>query len=436
MIILSFLERIFGKKEEAEEQVLSKQVFSIEDAENFLSMNFDEKSQTFKEDASKIYEEMQPVVVNMKKSLDDLVKANFNGQVDSELFQNVIAHRKSFVQKMEIMIEKIKKPMQSDLNSILEFNKSISSAISETDTKTVKDYHFLKILFEREAKKTFENFKILNKASNNFESLINNNKENLFSIRNAQSELQSIKEETGNLNQIEEHLKTLNTKLSDLKSEYDSLKEDLEKFNNDKDWLHFNKLLEKKKITEEKISSLKSQILQDLYVINKPLRKFKNLVDKGVEKIEDEKILKKCIDSTLDALIEEKNPEKIRLILEMVQKNISEGRIELKDKEKTMFEIKRILNNNLFENFLKEYILLMGDLKKLEENITTNKTLDIKNKIESQIEDIERDIEMARLEIEKGKKQEEKIKNSIKERKITLEKTLAILAKKEISINV
>jgi predicted DNA-binding protein len=430
------LERIFGKKEEAEEQVLSKQVFSIEDAENFLSMNFDEKSQTFKEDASKIYEEMQPVVVNMKKSLDDLVKANFNGQVDSELFQNVIAHRKSFVQKMEIMIEKIKKPMQSDLNSILEFNKSISSAISETDTKTVKDYHFLKILFEREAKKTFENFKILNKASNNFESLINNNKENLFSIRNAQSELQSIKEETGNLNQIEEHLKTLNTKLSDLKSEYDSLKEDLEKFNNDKDWLHFNKLLEKKKITEEKISSLKSQILQDLYVINKPLRKFKNLVDKGVEKIEDEKILKKCIDSTLDALIEEKNPEKIRLILEMVQKNISEGRIELKDKEKTMFEIKRILNNNLFENFLKEYILLMGDLKKLEENITTNKTLDIKNKIESQIEDIERDIEMARLEIEKGKKQEEKIKNSIKERKITLEKTLAILAKKEISINV
>ena len=33
------------------------------------------------------------------------------------------------------------------------------------------------------------------------------------------------------------------------------------------------------------------------------------MVDKGVVKIEDEKILKKYVDSTLDALIEEKNPE-------------------------------------------------------------------------------------------------------------------------------
>ena len=168
--------------------------------------------------------------------------------------------------------------MQLELDSILEFNKSISSAISKTNMKTVKDYHFLKMLFEKEAQKTLENFKILSKMSNNFENLINSNRENLFSIRNAQNELQSIKEETRNLNQTEEHLKTLNTKISDFKSKDDSLKEDLEKLKNSKDWFHFNELLEKKKIIEEKVSSLKSQILQDTSQINKPLRKFKNLV--------------------------------------------------------------------------------------------------------------------------------------------------------------
>jgi hypothetical protein len=430
------LERIFGKKEEKREQVFSKQVFSIEDAENFLSTNFDERFKTFKEDANKIYEEMQPVVVNMQKSLNDLVRAEFREKVDSELLQNVIAHRKSFAQKMEILIEKIKKPMQFDIDSILEFNNSISSAISETDMKTVKDYHFLKILFERDAQKTFENFKILGEKSNNFESLINSNKENLFSIINAQSELKSIKEETRNLDQIEGHLKTLNIKLSDLNSKHDNLKEDLRKFKNDKDWLHFNELLDEKRIMEEKISDLKSQLLQDTFQINKPLRKFKNLVDKEVVKIDDEKILKKYVDSTLDVLIEEKNPETIRSILEMVQKNISEGKIKLKDKEKIMVEIKRILDNNLFENFLKKYLLLMQDLEKLGEDITAHKASSIKNKMESQIEDVERYIEMTRLEIEKVKKQTEKIKNSIKERKITLEKTLALLDKKEISINI
>jgi len=430
------LERIFGKKEETREQVFNKQVFSIEDAENFLSTNFDERFQTFKEDASKIYEEMQPVMVNMQKSLENLVRVDFKEQVDSELLQNVIAHKKSFVQKMEIMIEKIKKPMQSDLDSILEFNKYISSAISETNMKTVKDYHFLKILFEKEAQKTFENFKILSNKSDNFETLINSNKENLFSIRNAQKDLQSIKEETRNLNQIEGLLKTFNIKLSDLKSKHDSLKEDLKKFKDGKDWIHFNNLLEKKKIMEEKVSNLKSQIPQNTSQINKPLRKFKNLVDNGIVKIQNEKILKKYVESTLDALIEEKNPKTIRLILEMVQKNISEGKIELKDKERVMTEIRRILDNNLFENFLKKYLLLMEDLEKLEEDITAHRASNIKNKMESQIEDVKRDIEMIRLEIEKVKKQIEKTKNSIKERKITLEKTLTLLTNKKISINV
>jgi ElaB/YqjD/DUF883 family membrane-anchored ribosome-binding protein len=181
---------------------------------------------------------------------------------------------------------------------------------------------------------------------------------------------------------------------------------------------------------------LKLQILQDLSWINKPLKKFKNLVDNGIVKIEDEKILKKYGDSTLDTLIEEKNPEMIRLILEMVQKNISEGKIELKDKEKTMVEIKRILDKNLFEKFMKEYILLMENLKKLEEDITANKASNLKNKMESQIKDVEKDIEMTRLEMEKVKKQIEKTKNSIKERKIALEKTLTVLAKREISIDV
>jgi hypothetical protein len=425
------LERVFGKKEEA-----TKQVFSIENAENFLSTNFNERFQIFKEDASKIYEEMQPVVINMQKSLKDLVMVDFKEKVDSVLFQNVIAHRKSFVQKMEIMIEKIKKPMQSDLDSILEFSNSISSAISETDINTVKDYQFLNILFEKEAQKTFENFKILSKISNNFENIINSNKENMFSIRNAQSELQSIKEETKNLNQIEGRLKSLNIKFFNLKFKDDNLKEDLEKFKNGKDWLHFNELLEKKKIMEEKLYSLKSQILQDISWINKPLKKFENLVDREIVKIEDEKILKKYVGSTLDMLIEEKNPETIRSILEMVQKNISEGKIMLKDKEKIMVEIKRILDNNLFENFLKEYLLLTEELEKLGEDINAHEASSIKNKMENQIEDVERDIETTKLEMEKVKKQTEKMKNSIKERKITMGKTLTLLAKREISINV
>lgn len=424
---MSFLEKIFGKKEE-------EQVFRIEDAEGLLSRNFDEKFQTFKEDSSKIYQEMQSVAANMQKSLKDFLKAEFNGPVDYQLLQNVIAHRKSFIQKMEIMIEQIKEPMQPSLDSILEFSKSSSLAILEANEKTVKDYYFLKELFERESESSIENFKILGKISNNFENLISNRKENLLSVRNAQDELQSIKEEAATLNQAEEYIKTLNSKLSDLALEQNNFRDGLDKFKKGEDWLHYNELLEKRGKLEEEVFGIKSEMLQEISQIEKPLKKFKNLVDKGIVKIENEKNLKKYAESTFDSLIEEKNSENINSILKIVQNSIYEGRIELKDREKTLAELKWVVENNVFGNSLEKYILLKEDSEKLKKDIDEQKAFSIKNELENKIEDIERQIEMARLEMDNAKKQTEKMKNSINERKITLEKTLNFLTERKVSL--
>lgn len=423
------MERIFRKKEEAKEQV-----FSIEDAESFLSKIFDEKFQSLKEDVDKIYQEMQSVAANMRESLKILADATFSGPVDSELLQNVIAHRKSFIHKMKIMIEQIKRPMQSNFDSILEFNRSISSSISETDSRTVKDYIFLKELFEKEAKSSIEDFKRLSKLLRDFENLINNNKEVILSIRNFQNGLQSIKEERNILNQAEEHLKNLDARLSNVSSNYENVKEDLEKFKSGEEWTHFNELLNKKKSIEEDISSLKSQILRDISRIERPLKKFKNLVDNKIVKIDNAKVLGKYVNSTLDALIEEKNPEAIKSILEMVQDKISDGKIELKDKEKSLDEIRWVIENNIFENFLDDYISLVSDLEKLDKNISEQKAPSMKTDMENRIKDLERQVETTKMEIDEFKKQIEKLKNSISEKKNALEKSLSLLINRKISI--
>ena len=430
---MSFLEKLFGKKEERVEEVPIKQSFNIEDAENFLSENFDENFQTFKRDANKIYKEMQPIVVNIQKNLKDLGKAEYKEKVDSQLLQNVIGHRKSFIQKMEVMLDKVKKPMETDLDSILDFNKSVVSAISDVNMKTVKDYHFLKVLFGREVQRTLENFKTLNKASDTLEKLVKENKENLFSIKNAQNELKSIKDEKKDLNQIEENLKNLDTKFSDFKSKHDTLTNDLKDINKSKDWDDLNQLSTRKEVTKKKISDLKSHMLQDTSRINKPLRKFKNLVDREVIKIKEENILEKSVDSILNTLIEE-YPKSMRSILVMVQKNISNGKIKVKDEEKTIIEIKHILENNLFENFVKKYMLLKKELEELETKITIHKSLSVKKKLENQLEGVKEQIETVNIEIEKLKKKREKTKESIKDRKIVLERTLSALTNQKITI--
>lgn len=429
MIILSFLDSIFGRKEEEKEQILS-----LEDTEDFLSKDFEEKFQSLRKDASKLHQEFQSVASNMQENLKHLEESNFVGPVDYELLQNVVAHRRSFVKKMRIMLDHIDRPMELDFDSILDFSKSASSAVSEADEKTVMDYHFLKDLFEREADGTIKNFKILNKIADNFESLINGKKENLISVRNAQNDLQSIRNEIDNLNQKKDYNKDLDSKISELNRELERLRASLEEIRNSEAWHHFNELLEEKGSLEMELSDLKSQILQSVSPIERPLKKFENLVDRGIVKLQNEKVLKKYVDSPFDALLEEKSSDSINSILGMVLDNLSSGRIELKDREKVLAEIKWIIKNNVFGDFLERYLSLSDELRALEKSVSELEILTIKNDMEAMIGDAKRQIEITMQEMNNVANQMENMKKSIDERKIDLEKTMCLYTGRKVNL--
>ena len=89
---------------------------------------------------------------------------------------------------------------------------------------------------------------------------------------------------------------------------------------------------------------------------------------------------------------------------------------------------------NLFEDFVKEYVLLMKNLKKLETSVTNHKSSTLKKKLENQIEDVEKQIEETNLKIEKLRKNAEKTKNSIRYRKTVLENTVSLLTGKEVTV--
>jgi len=409
--------------------------FSIEDAESFLSKNFNERFKPFKEETDRIYQEMQSAGTNMQKSLDELAQSKFEGPVDSQLLQNAVGHKRSFIHKMEAMLEQLKKPLQPDFDSILKYGRSVDSAVFEANQKTVMNYNILRELFEREADSAIENFKVISRISNDLKSLISRNTESILSIRNVQNGLRSLKEETDALSRIEENLKTLETKISGLESEHENEKENLKEFEGGEEWIHFTELLEKKKNLAGEISSLKSEIMQNISKVDKPLRKLKNLVDREIVKVDDKKILEKYVNSFFITMAEEKNPETINSILKTIQKSISEGKIDLKGKERSLAEIEWILENNVFETLLNKYLLLEDDLKGLEKVIDENNALNVKNDMEKRIRDLEKQMEAASSEISEVEKQIGRAKNSIDGRKIALEESLTVLANKKIKLN-
>jgi chromosome segregation ATPase len=427
---MGFLEWIFGRrKEETVQEKKDYEELNMDSVGALLSKKFEEKFEPFKKDANKIYQELQSATDNIEKSLNELAEAKFTDQVDPELLQNVTAHRKSFIQKMEFMRKHLKIQMQPDFDSILNYSQSISQTISETNQNTVNDYRFVDRLFEKEGEQVINDFKVIGKLSDDLKNLIKSDKDNLLSIKNMQNDFESVKKEICILHEMEENLEILDEKISNLKSEHEKENEEIKKLESGKDWSDLNELLEKKKRIMDEISKLKSELIQNISKIERPLRKLKNMVDKGSVDIDNEKLLEKYVDSFLGKVIEDKNSEEINSILKTIQKNISEGKIETKDDE-----VKNILENDVFGNILKKYSALENDQKELEERIDENIGLKRRNEMEDNIKDLEKQMEISNSEIEKIKKQIDKIKGSVDEKKILLEKSIGEVENKKIRL--
>ena len=272
-------------------------------------------------------------------------------------------------------------------------------------------------------------FKVIGKLSDDLKNLIKSDKDNLLSIKNMQNDFESVKKEICILHEMEENLEILDEKISNLKSEHEKENEEIKKLESGKDWSDLNELLEKKKRIMDEISKLKSELIQNISKIERPLRKLKNMVDKGSVDIDNEKLLEKYVDSFLGKVIEDKNSEEINSILKTIQKNISEGKIETKDDE-----VKNILENDVFGNILKKYSALENDQKELEERIDENIGLKRRNEMEDNIKDLEKQMEISNSEIEKIKKQIDKIKGSVDEKKILLEKSIGEVENKKIRL--
>jgi hypothetical protein len=433
---MGFFDSLFRRKEESKAEVLPEKkedAFSIEDAEKYLSDKFEEAFSPFRDDAERIYYEIQSAVKILEGSLDELGKSKFADRVDPELLQNVESHKSSFIHKMELMIKVLNSPMNPDFDSIIGYGNSISTAIFEANQRTLNDYRFVDRLFEKEGDKVINNFKSIDALSKRLRDFTNSRKDALLSIMNIQNMLRSMSEDKISLGQIDEDLKVLEDNKNELKFAHDIELKNLRKFDESEGWLNFTGLSEKRESMEREIYNIRLQINESISKIEGPMRRLKSLVEKGVIKFDDEKMLDNYIDSFFDAMMQEKNTKTIKSILKAIQDNISEDKIGLK--EKSISEIKWILENEVFENLLDRYISLEESLKNIEGDLKKMDETERRSEIDSRIKEFERQIELKSQDIEKAKKQIEKIQKSVDDKRIELEKSLTTIAGKKLTLS-
>jgi len=442
MSLFSTIKKAFGveEKDESKQEVSnivsnngseSKQrVFDIESVIGSLEKKFDENFQLFKEEIKKSYDEIQARLNDLKGSLINLEKAKLGGDLDAEtlrlnsaLINLTNAHRKSFIEKMNIMINQLNKSLGSDVDSILEYQQFALHSIIIADGKTLKDYGFFKDMLKKESKEITEKFQLLYDAMRNFDYSVHEKIGNVFSIKKAQDEAASIKKDMEIIQKNKGTLETIARELVELHIKRKSLEENLKKLESDENYLSF---MERGNAIESEISKMKSEIYRNFSLIDKPLRRFRYLIQKNVEKIEidDEKILNRFLDSPVDTLIETGDFALVNSFLDKLQADILNGKLDIKNKEKILQNIKAMIEHNIFKELVLRYNSLEDELNKLKKDKEMENVLKSKNEVRGELEQINRDIEMKSKEIERRKKFIEKLDVSIKERTDDLKKML------------
>jgi len=172
---------------------------------------------------------------------------------------------------------------------------------------------------------------------------------------------------------------------------------------------------------EEKAYKVKNEIRNLLAPIDKALRKFLNLVERGEVKItKEQKELLSRTNRLKNPIMSLKDTEILKGLLESIKRLILSGRISLdkKKSKKALNSIQMILEKHVLDELTKSYVSLRETKRKLEEEHKDD-LRDMKNleeelrKIKTKINDLEKEINAKEREI-----------NVLKEKMFTLKEDL------------
>ncbi len=435
---MGFLDKIFGKKEEAVKPK-EKIELKFEEIPIFLEKNY---SQGFGEVSKEIFSKISEIKHLLKETetqLKELEKEKIEeNEGNNRLRRIVITSKKTLIEKMKNLLYKLSPPASNDffeLNSYCE--NSIKLLKSEVNAFG-KNIAYTGIVLKEPIKKLGERIKELNSVFSETKKIFDSKKSLFLSagIKGSFSKAKAKIQQKSDSSALE---KEISSKISSVERNLEELQEKLKKLESSAEAEEFKKLLEEKKSLNEKKHEMKNKLIELFYPIDKLLRTFRKLVEskRFILKEEEKILLTTYLSNPFLALKKDTEAAALKKLLNYIKESVKKGTISLKEKEKE----KKIsaLNSLLEYDFFNEVFWKLNEIdKKLIETEGKISSLDISDKIsslEGEIISLKDSRESSLKESKNQKNKTEKISSEISSLKEVLEEKLSDFSEKEVKIS-
>ncbi len=283
-------------------------------------------------------------------------------------------------------------------------------------------------MFEKEAKKVIQSFcqivDIDKKFGNIVKEFIESNAQ-LLKVQEVAAEVSKLMEELKEKNETEE----LEKILKEMWIENKKVEDELKKLLDNNEWKTF---LEMQRIREDmkiRLQNKKSDFIQSVTKVEIPLKKYKWSVEN--------KILDDYVQHSFESILsEDPKGEVFMSAIKDMKIKIIEEKVDLKDSDKFLAVIERMIEDNTIGKTLEEYSKLSEELRNQEEKIALQKVPKRKNNLESEMNKLKGEIEEIRAEKRRVEERRKRMQTDKEQKLKELENLLNNVAGKRILLEV
>lgn len=356
---MSFLSRIFGKKEEKVE-------LSMKQLPKWVEKRASTRLENINNDIEKHLSRISDYIPKTNEALDKLANAELqNPKMITRAKQIMAGNREAYVKKVNLFLEMVSVPEKITISSIRMYLDDYDRAIKELTKSSARSYYVVAEFFGNEVGAVARIIKDIDNVMKKIEEIVNDNEEaisKILSTKTALSDIQTGKQRVTELKceivSLDEEKANINKEVKQVESRMSSLKKS-------KGYSDYNALLKSEQQMQEELQNVKHNMLSQMAVLDRALRKYSKVTLQ-------EKLVISYLEKPLKSILDD-NDLKLVGVLNQLKSAIESGEVELKDKkkEKSLAQIGKLTRNYLSE-FRAKHEKLEADIKQSKDLIKNN----------------------------------------------------------------
>jgi len=426
---LKFIEKIFGKKEEAP----AKLTFKFDELPAWLEK---EGKNTFAELGAHIgdkYSEINTALENLSEAKERLMDASFGEKVYKRLAKAGASNRENLVKNLDFIIEKTVIPKDTNPFEAYQFQLDAKSVLNTCLENAIKSQQYVKALFPEEYKDIWGGLKHLDVLLDELVAPVNAVKDELEAYKKLPLDVELIRQMQQQIPVKQKNINELTGKYETLKVELGSENVRLEKIEAGDEFTRARELEEQARTLKMQISGIDSNLSGLFSPLSKALSRMEKQDGSARHTMSSDsrKVLKILKDEPVSAL----DIDLAGFLVEM-KTRVKDGSLGLKQQKmnKTLEQIDRLAGTDILlrlksqrEGYSSELTGVQGEL----EGLTVYKE---KTQIEDKISECRNVMDSTGQKLDAEKEEVARLKKEVEELKSGLDSDLSDIFGKDIEV--